>query len=613
MPLPLDPQLTLDTFVVGAGNRLAYAAACRVAEAPGATYNPLFVYSASGLGKTHLLMGIGQRAERLHPELRVHFETQENLVSGVAEAIKSGREHGVDAELGTSTLLLLDDVQFLAGQHRAQEELLRIWDQVAAAGGQVVLTSDRPPPEIDALDDRLLSRFSGGLIMDIAAPDFETRVAIVRRKAEQRGQQLGDGVAEAVARMAFGNVRELQGGLNRVLAAQELEGRAVGAADVPELLGGAGTAQGSEFDSFLADLTETVEGAFADLPVHRQINEAVERWRGEGYATRRLEEALENDDVGEPEALIRGFERDVDRLREITGEISALEPDAEALSRRDVLRDPERMPEAEALLEAVRARHRPLPPPPSGGGLGGVAVRQDALAARAARSVAERPGEQYNPLFLHGPADGVRSALLGAAARRMADTHPARDVAYLRADDFVEELIEALEQNQVDAWRERYRRAGALFLDGVEALEQTERAQDEVFHLFDALLRSGAQLVFGATVAPAELERLEDRLRTRLASGLVAEVEPASLPDAGAESRITADVHDAARARPVEQESSPAGEAGDQADAVQPAAPVRDAAGRAPLRGGRDEWFQSREKIVWLWPYPDEWLVEELN
>lgn len=631
MPLPLDPHLTLDAFVVGAGNRLAYAAARRVAEAPGTTYNPLFVYSASGLGKTHLLMGIGHEVGATHAELNVVFETLEGLISGVTEAIESGRDGGLVDELGGNTLLLLDDVQFLAGQHRAQEELLRIWDHVTAAGGQVVLTSDRPPPEIDGLDDRLLSRFSGGLIMDIAAPDFETRVAIVRRKAEQRQQELAPGVAEAIARTAFGNVRELQGGLNRVLAAQELEGRAVTASDVPDLLGRAVGDASTEFDSFLAGLAETVEEAFVDPPVQRQVNDAVERWRGEGYETDRLERALEQERLDEPEALIRGFERDVERLREVTGQVAAIEPDAPELERLDVLRDPERIAEAESLLAAVRDRHRPLPPPPSGGELEDVDVAHDSLAMSAARSLVERPAEDYNPLFLYGPADGPRRRLMAAAARAARDANPELEVAFLRAGDFVEELIDALEHKRVEGWRARYRRAGLLFLDEVEALEGTERAQEEVFHLFDRLLASGAHLIFGGTEQPSALQGVEERLRTRLGSGLVVEVE--SLEE-GAGGRAPEQGEALAELEPMdaavdERASAAAQRAGasalsesaeppEEAEArpsVPPQESVESTAARpsVPLRGGRDDWFRSPEKLVWQWPYAADWLTEELN
>src|SRR5690606_8521775 len=256
--LELDPRFTFEAFIVGEGNRLACAAARRVAESPGSTYNPLFIYSASGLGKTHLVTAIGQYARRVLPELRIVYDTLEHFMEAVMAAIEEGERESFREQLGEIGLLLLDDVQFLAGRHRTQEELLRAWDTITSRGGQVVLTSDRPPHEIDGLDERLLSRFAGGLIVDVGPPDYETRVAIVRRKAEERGQTLADGVAEALARFAFANVRELQGALNRILAVQELEGREIGAEEAERILRSPVRTTGGEFHDFVAEISETV-------------------------------------------------------------------------------------------------------------------------------------------------------------------------------------------------------------------------------------------------------------------------------------------------------------------------------------------------------------------
>jgi chromosomal replication initiation ATPase DnaA len=605
MPLELDPQLSFETLVVGSGNRLAYAAARRVAEAPGTSYNPLFIYSASGLGKTHLLHGIGNHTKVLHPDLHVVYDTLEGFVARVTRAIQTGQDGDFRMQLGMNTMLLLDDVQFLSGQHRMQEELLRAWDQVAAGGGQVVLTSDRPPPEIDGLDQRLLSRFSGGLIMDVAAPDYETRVAIARRTAERRGQVLAEGVAESLARNAFGNVRELQGALNRVFAVQELEGRTVRADEVPAVLGiGGAKAPASEFDSFLADITETVADVVAELPGQRQLSDAVERWGRDGWHTGRLERAIAASEFDAAEQLIRGFEKDVDRLREIAGEISALEPGAPEMARKDVLRDPERVAEADSLLADVRARNRPLPAPGSGQGLDDLSLPGELLAVKAARAIVKEPGRRYNPLFLTGADDGARSALLAATARDLVKAHPDLTVGVLRGSEFADELIHALERNEVESWRSRYRRAGALFIDGTQALEKTERAQEELFHLFDALVRGGTQLVFGADRPPSALDGLERRLRSRLEAGLVTEVAVPPASETPAAEALAVDEAIAATP-PV---TPPA-----KSKPVAPSLPAGATAGAAPISGGRDDWFRSTEKLIWTWPYSSEWIVEELG
>jgi chromosomal replication initiator protein len=231
-------RFTFDSFVVGPGNRLAVAAARRVAEAPGTTHNPLFIYSGSGLGKTHLLGAIGQEIER-RQDGGVVYETVEHLMDRVARALEAGQQDVLRSGFAAAAMVLLDDVQFLAGRRQVQEELIRSWDWLTARGVQVVLTSDRPPQDIDALDERLLRRLSGGLLVDIGAPDYETRVAIARRMTGERGQRLSDGVYLAVARLPFHNVRELQGALNRLLAVQELEGRLVTPDEIHARLGAA--------------------------------------------------------------------------------------------------------------------------------------------------------------------------------------------------------------------------------------------------------------------------------------------------------------------------------------------------------------------------------------
>ena len=223
-PIELNHRFTFDHYVVGQANRLAAAAGRRVAEMPGQAYNPLFIYSGSGLGKTHLLNAIGHHARKLHPNFTVVYYTLEHFLEYALELIEAGEREELRERVERMGFLLLDDVQFLADRLAAQDELLRVWDEVSARGGQVVLASDRPPAEINGLDQRLLSRFSGGLIVDIGVPDYETRVAIVNRKAHEIGQELGPGVAEALAKLSFTNVRELQGGLNKLAAIQDLDG-----------------------------------------------------------------------------------------------------------------------------------------------------------------------------------------------------------------------------------------------------------------------------------------------------------------------------------------------------------------------------------------------------
>jgi chromosomal replication initiator protein len=577
MSLELDPRLTFDSFVVGTSNRLAAGAARRVADAPGRAYNPLFLYSASGLGKTHLVMAMGHHIRRVHPGVDVVYDTLEHLMDGVMEAIAAGERDAFRSRLRNASVLLLDDVQFLAGRRGAQEELLRSWDALFLHGGQIVLASDRPPMEIDGLDERLLSRFSGGLITDLSMPDYETRVAIVRRKAEERGQQLSEGVAEALARTAVGNVRELQGGLNRLLAVQELDGRSVTADEAARLLGtttrsSADARAADEFSSFLSDVAGTLTEVVARAAPDQLLAEAVARWQREGFRARRLEAAAAANVGGEEaDALLVAVEADAARLTAIAAEIRELDAEAPELARADLLQDTDRVVEAEALLDQVRRRTAPLPAPPSSPGFEQLALAPDMLAVRAARAVALQPGAAYNPFFVHGERGAGKTSLATALALHFADLNPAAQVAFITGEQFAAELIAALERNHVDAWRARFRRARLLVIDGVDALMDTERAQEELFHLFDSARRAGVQFVFTAACPPRELSGFEERLRTRLESGLVVD--------------ITA-----------------------RADAAVAAPPAV-----AGSHDDLDEWFLNREKVPTKWPYVTDGMMETLD
>src|SRR5216110_1028630 len=192
-------------------------AARTVAENPGSAYNPLFIYSGSGLGKTHLLMAVGHAAKKGAPALNIEYLTLDEYVEAFHAAIAAGQGDAFRRRFQNVDVLLVDDVQFLTNRKEMQTELLRLTEALQQSGHQIVLASDRPPAEIADLDERLISRFSGGLVVDIGIPDYETRVAILRRKAEERGTSFQPGVLEAVAGLEFANVRELMGALNRLV------------------------------------------------------------------------------------------------------------------------------------------------------------------------------------------------------------------------------------------------------------------------------------------------------------------------------------------------------------------------------------------------------------
>lgn len=656
MTPPLNPYFRFDTMVVGTANRLAVTAARAVAETPGAVYNPLFVYAKPGLGKTHLLMAIGHGAKAIDPALTVEYLTLDHFIEAFHAAIASGQGEAYRKRFADVALLLVDDVQFLSGQRETQAELLRIVDAMQTASRQIVLTSDRPPSEIEALDERLIRRFAGGLVIDIAPPDYETKVAILRRKAEERRVTLAPGVLEAVARLGLDNVRELVGALNRLIAHQAA-GDDVPAERVEAVLGGgsavpapgpaaagespggahpaaAGPPPADEFGDFLSEISATL---------HQQIEAwrgrvaaAILRWEGEGYRTARLEALLQGELARDPEEALREFEADVRKLDALRTEAERAAPD---LAGSPVFRDPGNVAAAEELLEQAREGAHPPPAPSPLWRLDAVVeTAGNRVAVQAARAVLAAPGEKYNPLVLVGGSGVGKTHLLHGMGNALA----ARGlrVACLGTEEFTGELIEAIDRDAVAQWRKRYRRADALLLDDVHLVAEKTRSQDELFLLFNHFLEHGRQMVFTSAVVLPQLAGVESRLLTRLEGGLVAEL-PA--PDREIRQRV-ADRLLTEKVPEVDPEVAAyiAGRPAESVRAVQglvqrvllaaetqqakvtaalaravlegaPARPVRRASAPrssglvAPGNGG----VRSREKMVWDWPDIGERLIEE--
>jgi chromosomal replication initiator protein len=218
----LNPEYTFDTFVVGSHDRFVHSAAMAVSERPGQTYNPLFVYGGVGLGKTHIMQAIGHQILLHSPQKTVRYTTSERLTNEFINSIRDGKNNDFRKRYRQVDVLLIDDIQFIAGKERMQEEFFHTFDELRNTGKQIVLTSDKPPKAIADLEERLRSRFEGGLLADIQPPDLETRQAILRKKSELSRIQIPDDVLEYIASIFITNVRELQGALNRIVAYSQL-------------------------------------------------------------------------------------------------------------------------------------------------------------------------------------------------------------------------------------------------------------------------------------------------------------------------------------------------------------------------------------------------------
>jgi chromosomal replication initiator protein len=224
-PAIFDSRYTFDSFVVGKSNEFAHAAAQAVAQSPSHSYNPLFLYGGVGLGKTHLLQAIGHHIQTYHGKLRVLYLAAEQFVNELINSIRFDRMPAFRERYRTIDVLLVDDVQFLANKERTQEEFFHTFNTLYTSQKQIILSSDSSPRQIPTLEERLRSRFEWGLITDIQPPDLETKVAILRRKAEAEGTELPQGVAIFIARQVRSNIRELEGLMNRVVAFASLTGK----------------------------------------------------------------------------------------------------------------------------------------------------------------------------------------------------------------------------------------------------------------------------------------------------------------------------------------------------------------------------------------------------
>jgi chromosomal replication initiator protein len=626
----LDQGFTFENFVVGPANRLASAAARRAAESPGSAYNPLFLYSAPGLGKTHILGAITHQVAEIHPGEKILYQTTEAYLGKLASAQAKGTQDRFRRSYVKLDVFLIDDVQFLSEQAEAQEILLQTLDTLTGEGRQVVLASDRPPIEIEGLDARLRSRFEGGLLVEIGPPEYETQMAIIRRQAEAREQELDPGVADVVGRLGMKNVRELSGALNRVLALQELEERTVSAAEAAALLKDEEEVpdlDGTELGQFLEEISDTVAAQVdaQEAPWRKLLRETIEEVEAGDFKAdplrRLLQEASPGVDVG---GVVEEFKRAIHRLKEIKEELEEVgNPWPEAAF--GVLKDPERLEEAKALLSSARERARPFPERPEGPDLTGLKGQLPKTAIEAAEQLVKTDRPEYSPLFVWSPDGEAARVLLQSASRSIPFRDDGSQVALISVVGLAEEFNQALSGGVAGAWRERWWSADLLFVHGAQDVSGTERAQDELFHLLDAVQRRKARVMVAGDRPPSEITNIDDRLRSRFEGGLVLEVPvqasdlPPELLESQEKPRLSARAMEDISAQDREwiRSFSPAVAAGTGGTAPGGGRGKGDEAAIAAVtvKPGslrpQGVWAPTAENVIWEWPRLEDRIVKE--
>lgn len=569
--LILNPNFTFDMFIVGNSNRFAYAAGRGAADLPGLVHNPLFIYSGVGLGKTHLISAIGNELIKNNSDVQVIYTTAEQFANELIEAIE--RHHALDNfhnKYRNVDCLLIDDIQFLADKDRPQMELIHTFDVLYTMQKQVVFTSDRPPKSMSHLDARLQSRFEGGLVADIQSPDFETRVAILHKKASLRNFTLEEDIAYEIARHIKSNVRELEGFLNQMIAISSLDNQPLTIDWVQKTLserypGSELTPKvpeknaavpkepplevktstideysteepPEEFGNFIAEVEENVDQTIAKRKKQEEMREFYRQklyvWEMKGFNVSRLQRVIDGE-IEEIERAFREYTRDARRLAEYEKQLACLDIRGlrdEARKIEQNLFNPDAVDQIEIdlrKLETQIERRRIYRETiiPDFRFTNFVEGESNRMVVTVVKSVSENPAKQYNPLYIYGGVGFGKTHLLNAIGNNIIEKNQTLNVLYVSVDSFAGQLIKAIEERTTDHFRSRYNEIDVLLMDDIQQLSGKERTQEEFFHFFNTLYSVRKQIIIAGDRPPNQLMGLEDRLRSRFEGGLVIELK----------------------------------------------------------------------------------------
>ena len=474
LPLPesfemLDPRYTFENYVAGPSCVQALDAAMRVANAPGRCYNPLVIYGDSGLGKTHLMQGVGHSILVKNPLARVVYIGAEPWLKQFTTSIRLGQTNAFKNNYRTADALLIDDINFIAGKERTQEELFHIFNALHDGKRQIVLTCDRYPKDLDGLDERLKMWFSWGLSVPVVPPDLEARAAILIAKAERQGLNLSLEVALLIARRIRSNVRELEGALNRLVANARLTSAAV----TPDFT------------------AESLHDIFA---IH-------------GHAVTR------NSARGNAESANEISVRDFKLARR------AMSPRQIATALAADIANDRVLPPLDS-FEKLNPRYT----------FEGFVVGPSCeRATAAAMRVAEAPGTEHNPLLIYSESGLGKTHLLQAIMTVRKTQRPNARIACIEAETWLAHYMRALRDDQLDAFRNYFRSLDVLLLDSIHFISGKRQALEELSDTIEILLKSKRQVVVTSDRLAQELDGLDDRLKALLSWGLSVPVDPPDL------------------------------------------------------------------------------------